>query len=312
MNRILIVLLTFISFGISNPFLAAPKAQFDAGQCPDQHPLFAWQIQGLDKPVYLMGTIHFGNPSMYPLDSQIVQAIQSSEVLVGELALDPQTQMKAALALQQFGMIQEPGKTLKDQIEAEVYQDFVKKAELVGLPSMMYQKLKPWAAGMFISVFDLKRLGIHEHDGVEVRVKQIYGSSKPNEGLETPLSQIQAFDQLKDANGFLRMSLRDDKSLVKEMNKLLNSWKCGDISQMNQVVKEESFDLIEDPKFLRALVEDRNHKMVQEIVSRYLKTPRAAFIMVGAAHFVGDEGILKLLSQQGYELKQLETLQKID
>ncbi|MEE8305402.1 MAG: TraB/GumN family protein, partial [Candidatus Tectomicrobia bacterium] len=37
----------------------------------------------------------------------------------------------------------------------------------------------------------------------------------------------------------------------------------------------------------------------------YFKTPATEFVLVGAAHLVGEQGILKLLAERGYTISRL-------
>ena len=37
----------------------------------------------------------------------------------------------------------------------------------------------------------------------------------------------------------------------------------------------------------------------------YLKTPEVEFVIVGAAHLVGSEGVLNKLKQKGFKVSQL-------
>lgn len=305
----LYLILTLVSFASSNNlFLSTKNTPLTAGSCPDQHPLMVWEITSLKQPIYLMGTIHFGNSSMYPLDPQVVEAITQSDILVSEIEISPEAKAQAALAMQSSIMIQDPNQSLQKMIADSTYKQLGAKAQTLGLPLSALNRMQPWAIGMTLTVMQIKTLGINEEEGIENQVLKIFGTEKPNQGLESPQSHVKIFSKLTDHDGFLQASLKSQTDIVQEMNAMLNAWKCGDNSRMEQILLDDAFNEINDTPFLRALMQDRNHHMTQAIIQDYIKSEKSAFVMVGGAHFFGKEGILELLSKKGYQVRQLEAL----
>jgi uncharacterized protein YbaP (TraB family) len=63
----------------------------------------------------------------------------------------------------------------------------------------------------------------------------------------------------------------------------------------------------EDKKLIpiyEKLVIERNRKMVSKI-EEYLKEKETFFVIVGAGHLVGNQGIIELLKGKGFLLEQL-------
>ncbi|MDD4194832.1 MAG: TraB/GumN family protein [Syntrophorhabdaceae bacterium] len=54
----------------------------------------------------------------------------------------------------------------------------------------------------------------------------------------------------------------------------------------------------------KKIMTDRNRNMTKRI-STYLKSGGRVFVVVGAGHMVGDEGIIELLRKEGYRVDQL-------
>ena len=52
------------------------------------------------------------------------------------------------------------------------------------------------------------------------------------------------------------------------------------------------------------LIYERNRRMVSKIQD-FLGTGDTYFIVVGAGHLVGSEGIIRLLEKRGYRVEQL-------
>ncbi len=53
-----------------------------------------------------------------------------------------------------------------------------------------------------------------------------------------------------------------------------------------------------------AMLQDRNPHMA-DVAEQYLKSKEIAFVMVGAAHLVGVDGVLRILEKRGYKVEQV-------
>ena len=63
----------------------------------------------------------------------------------------------------------------------------------------------------------------------------------------------------------------------------------------------------DDPElqaFYRKLLDERNVAMV-ETIDGWLAGDEDVFVVVGAAHYGGEMGILKLLQEKGHEVEQI-------
>ncbi len=56
--------------------------------------------------------------------------------------------------------------------------------------------------------------------------------------------------------------------------------------------------------FKNKLLDERNERMVDKLMDCF-KTGKKYLVIVGAAHMVGEKGLIQLLKKKGYSLKQL-------
>ncbi|HQG33228.1 MAG TPA: TraB/GumN family protein, partial [Deltaproteobacteria bacterium] len=77
---------------------------------------------------------------------------------------------------------------------------------------------------------------------------------------------------------------------------ILKAWKTGDVKDMDAIT---SVSLDEYPEIRRALFDERNTGWVSSI-EKQMKKDGDTFVIVGAGHLVGEEGILSLLQKKGY------------
>jgi uncharacterized protein YbaP (TraB family) len=57
------------------------------------------------------------------------------------------------------------------------------------------------------------------------------------------------------------------------------------------------------PTAYKSLFTDRNNDWIPKI-ENYLRGDKVAFVIVGLAHFYGADGLLELLKNKGYKIKQ--------
>jgi hypothetical protein len=74
--------------------------------------------------------------------------------------------------------------------------------------------------------------------------------------------------------------------------------------KMEQLIFEGMETTPDIKSFYEKFLFERNLRMLDKI-RQYLEQKDTTFVIVGAAHLVGEKGILKLLVQQGFTPRQL-------
>ncbi len=80
---------------------------------------------------------------------------------------------------------------------------------------------------------------------------------------------------------------------------MVRAWATGDVEALDEYVNG---DLREDePEVYEAVIVQRNRNWIPQIEA-VLEGEGTVFIAVGAGHLPGDEGVIELLRDQGYEV----------
>jgi uncharacterized protein YbaP (TraB family) len=87
---------------------------------------------------------------------------------------------------------------------------------------------------------------------------------------------------------------------------MIVAWLAGDEREFRRLFDLESGDSPEVQAFMRRLLEDRNVGMADKIAS-YLQMPGTTFVLVGAAHLTGPEGIVALLEARGLKGRRINS-----
>ncbi len=266
---------------------------------------FLWQIQSNTNTSYILGSIHFLKKDMYPLNKKIENAFEESSVLVVEANLSNDKIAEAILLIMQRGMYA-GDKILKNNISKKTYTLAEKKLKEYGMDISNFQKFKPWFLAMTITSFELMKLGLDPNFGIDkyfldkaLKKKEILEL----EGAEFQVNLLDSFSA-EQQDKFLFYTLKEASKSRKQVGGMVKAWSEGNAFEMEKILYESIQNLPELKDFYRKLIDDRNEKMVEKIES-FLKTKKKFFIVVGAGHLIGKNGIIQLLRNRGVNLTQL-------
>jgi len=263
---------------------------------------FMWKVEGEGGSAYLLGSLHVLTPEWYPLHPTINRAFDESNVLVEEIdiaeASDP-TLMMSALAK---AMLTD-GRTLDKLIAADLYADVKKRSEAVGMPMIAVDRMKPWLVAISLMTPTLQAAGFKPELGVD---KHFYdravNAKMPRQALETLQYQLDRFDGLPMPlqEAMLRSTLNDLDMEVGNIKEMAQTWASGNVAALEKMTLAS---LKEFPELYTRLLLERNHNWIPH-VERCLKQNAGCFIVVGAAHLVGPDGLPTLLEKKGYKVTQ--------
>ena len=256
--------------------------------------------------VYILGSIHLAKPEIYPLDKVIEQAYNSSDVLVVELdAESPESAMAMQTAMVQLGMYPN-GKSLKTELSSQTYKQLEAYAVKTGLPLQMLEQMRPWVVILQLSVMEMMRLGYSPELGIDKHfVDQAKRDKKSILALETIEEQMALLSRDDKAyqDNLLRYTLESMSEMEPMLNSLSSSWKEGDAKTIENMFLLSMKDDKSLNEIYDALITERNYKMTEK-VQGFLKTDKDYFVVVGAGHVIGKEGIVDLLQKRGYKVDQ--------
>jgi uncharacterized protein YbaP (TraB family) len=217
--------------------------------------------------------------------------------------------MKASTMLLQKGMYTGE-ETLKANISEKTFQLVEDKLKELGMDISGFQTFKPWMVAMTIEGMELMKLGFTPNYGIDKYFIDKASTSTPGkkeivelEGLEYQVKLFESFSK-EENEKFLISAIMEANQLEKEIDAMVNAWTIGDVGKMEQLLIQNIQKHPELKVLYKKILDDRNEKMVEKIIS-YLKTDKKYFIVAGAAHMVGRKGIIQLLKENGFKVKQL-------
>ncbi|PCI50545.1 MAG: hypothetical protein COB49_03600 [Alphaproteobacteria bacterium] len=264
-----------------------------------------WQVKRGDGTVYLLGSFHLLPKNYQWFDGIISQSFNRAQELVMEAKMTPE----ATAAIQ--GMVIQnaffkPQDNLQNYLDDVHYDKMLKQAKnLMGMDEETARKMKPWFMALQISIISIMSSGMDPDSGVDRYLEDLARkSAKTISGLETPEQSMNALIKhpMSVQAALLADTLDKLDDFMSYINNYLEAWASGDGDRMVKTMVE---DMAEQPEMYDAMLVSRNKNWLPAI-ERYINGGRTIFIVVGAAHLVGQDGIVKMLEARGYRVDKIQ------
>ena len=261
-----------------------------------------WQISDGKNTLYLGGTFHMLKPSDYPLPEEFEQVYNKVSWLVFETDMD---QLESSEFQQKFlqSMTLPTGQILADHLSAQAYAELIRYAAENNIDTARLQRYTPQMVALIITIEELKRYGLTA-EGVDTFIgNKAKKDSKIVSKLESTDDQIHYISTMGEGNesNLILQTIADMKDLPKELTAMTNAWRTGnDEALFNTGIKP----MLEDyPKIYQSLLVERNNNWIGKI-EKLIAQPEKKFILVGALHLIGQDGLLQQLKDRGYQVQQ--------
>jgi uncharacterized protein len=263
---------------------------------------FAWKVAGKGGAVYLVGSVHLLSSDFYPLPPSLDAAYKDSDLLLEEVDMAELTDPVSQMALLSKGML--PSSTPLDTvISPATYALLTKRAEALGVPAAPFKMLKPWMAALTLVQLEWQQAGFDPQLGLDKHFYDLANSNgKEVIGLETAESQVDRFDKMPERmqEQMLRSELAEMETEQTGLRALLTAWRTGDSAAIEKMLLGSFSD---NPAAYNSLITERNRNWMPQLET-CLRRSSPCFVVVGAAHVVGPQGLLAMLQQRGYRIEQ--------
>jgi len=293
------IMLGFLGLVWGNPALVAGGTQ----EVPAaESPQILWKVQSPQNAIFLAGSIHVLQEHHYPLHNAFDDAFKKSSRVMFEVDLDGQSSPLAQMNMLRKGLYLN-GETLPNVLSSGSYATAKANMTELGMHIEDFHRMKPWMAATAVMALELQKLGFESAYGVDRHFfEKAQAAGKDIQGLETVEFQLDLFDQLPllIQEQFLLQTLEDLKTLDTQVSEMVKAWKHGDI----QALEELLVGMRKYPELNQVLVVNRNNNWLPHI-EQALQEKEPVFIVVGALHLLGNEGLIALLKEKGYRVEQL-------
>lgn len=275
---------------------SAPQAHADG-----KH--FLWRVSKGGESLYLAGSVHVLRPSDYPLPAVMEQAFSGSAGLVEELDLNQVDQEDTQAQVMQLGSYP-PGQGLQSALSPALYERLTKIASQDGLDMATLDRFKPWLVSITLLEAQLMRSGYDAGDGADQHfAAEAQATHKPVIGLEQMQYQLGLLAGLSaaDQQALLLQSLDESTGFDAEMQQMIGAWHTGDVAALEKLLTQEFSGY---PEVYKTVLVSRNQAWAPRLEA-LMASGKQYFVIVGALHLVGPDGLLQRFKKDGFNVEQL-------
>lgn len=251
--------------------------------------------------VYLMGSIHILTDKTLPFPDYVTEVYNKCETLAVE-------KIPSDSSEPYFGAYKLSSRKIYDELSDATYRS---AKDFLMSRGLYFEHFDDYNADFWYSlVYEAVVSGIKNIDytkGVDQYFielaqkdgKQLIGIDSSIEGgLPTPSIELEEY--------MICDLLSNSERAAADLAEVYANWAGGDIDKLIEVDWSKiPKELLDDyARYQKALTTDRNVVMTDNI-EKLLQQGDDAFVIVGAAHFAGDEGIISLLEQRGYSVDRI-------
>lgn len=298
--------------------------QENLSQQSDRH--FLWKVSDEDSFVWVLGSMHFGDTTFYPMDTVIENAFYDAEELAVEINVNNDA-VSQQLSEQRRNLGTLPDDvTLQQVLPKEMWKALDSICSDWSYPIANLMRLRPWNAATMLSSVAIQRTGIDASMGVDaVLLERAESEGKRIVEIETASEQIGALaGKVADSSGlntsadttapvndedgifYLHNTLREISKVDSLVSTMITAWKSGNDSLLNLVLETHnpSENSEAESRLEENLYTKRNVKMA-DAIAMFLKENRNIFVVVGVAHLALNTGnVIELLENRGYKLQR--------
>lgn len=289
-------------------FVAIAAVLFLVGTDPayskSKNKSFLWKVTHKNAIVYILGSIHAVDESIYPLSKNIEKSFKESSNLVVEVDILSAFNEEFINLTMKLGMYLD-GDSLKNNIDKTLYENISSEIKDYGMSMDQLNYMKPWFAASTIMQLKLAKLGYNPLLGIDLYFLQKAKKTKNILELESADFQLRLLGGMPEnlQELFLKQAMQDNALMKTEMEKLINFWSVGDIAGLEEIIYDSYNENPEFKPLLDELIVNRNHNITKKI-EEFLTTDDSYFVVVGAGHLVGQDGIINILRSKKYKLAQ--------
>ncbi|MDP8232604.1 MAG: TraB/GumN family protein [Candidatus Zophobacter franzmannii] len=287
---------------------------------------FIWKATKGENILYLVGSIHAGDMSMYPLNDVYWESLNKSDAIAVEADVYGQMEgfatadNKAGLELtgllmSMIGkMFYSDGDSLAAHLSPKTCREVVTFFKEFDTGSSPYgslfmgfgiSKLRPGMIALIMEGMALEKANLQPELGIDYSfLKQAHHTEQPIIELEGIEEQLSIFLDMSDesAEYILNDSMNRMDDSGEEFKKLVKYWVEGNEKKILKMLNDDKSTGYEE--FSEEFLYARNRTMLTRSLEAMDEYP-TLFMVVGAAHIIGKGGLIEMFKEEGFKIKRM-------
>ena len=281
-----------------------------------------WRVTDGEHTLYLLGTIHVGDERIDGALAAVGDLFDKCDALAVEFDIVAFENDLAASVGEIRQFLYTDGTTVRDHLPEELYEKSLEIIQSGGDYSPLMERYNLAIWDQMLEQELIKPSGLSPEYGMDgLLLDRAYERGMEILEVESAHFQYGLMNDFPEELYVLLIgeTLEEADSYCDDLNEMYDAWLSGDTETLGEYVigteeeveaEEDEEDLTEDQiemleEYDRKMLDERNLGMAEKAES-YLKSGKTVFFAVGAAHMLGDSGLVKLLTDKGYEVTRVE------
>ena len=257
-----------------------------------------------DAVFYIYGSIHAAPPEAIPPPVVVREAFDRSALLVTEIPMSDD--LFATMTMQMMELMFYPdGESLRDLFSPNEWRQVVSWASSAGIPPDMIGQMRPWAASLMVAESAPVPPGFSVANGLDLYFGN-KGTARrmSNVGLETLDEQIALLSAgTEEEQAAALLEAIEQVATATQTIDLYAAWRDGDALAIEDLILEGIGDA--ESEAYQQLLTIRNRNWAQTMSEELSDATGPVFVVVGAAHLVGQDSLLELLRGEGFAVRRV-------
>lgn len=273
-----------------------------------------WTATKDSAAITVVGTMHIYDPRLEDLRTKLAKTITGADLVMLEATPEEEAKLQNLITTDPGRLFIVDGPTLPELVDEETWQLIASAASERGIPPFMAAKMQPWYLSLTLAVpscamSDMMQ-GVRGLDHMIMQDAEAAGV--PMQAVEpyTTLFDLFEDDSFDEQIDMLRVSMLVpdlqeqmfvamlDRYFAEDIGRLweMSRIAMSDVPDLDPVEANAMFDEMED-----ALLKTRNRNWIP-VITEASETHDNILLAVGAGHLIGNEGVLRLLENEGWTI----------
>ncbi len=265
---------------------------------------FQWEVKKGNKTMYLIGTMHPINNGYEYFTKTIKEILRSTDVLAVEINPSEDELLKINVEGTYSG-----GKSIEDELNKKQIKNLKSICKEVNYDYEKIRVLKPYLVVHNLQSILYERSGLAMETFDDMLIKNSLNKNKRVVELETIGFQVNLLNKVNGIDALkVNLDLHKDgkfiengKDIINYSKELMNGYSKGDSKVMEEAIKFQK----QNKKEYNLMIKDRNINMVKKMEGFFNENGVYA-IAVGSLHFFGEDGIVNIMKNKGYEVTRIK------
>ena len=287
------------------------------------HQGILWRASKGKARITMVGTYHFDHPMHAQTVARLAPMMAEADALLVEMGPKEEEQLKSAM-LSDPALIMDPtGPTLPERLEPQAWKEVSALLAERGIPAVMASKMRPWYVSMMMGMspcmlqqvaldggvdgLDWQLMDLAEKDGLPIQaleswdtVLKLFGGLTPQEEVDMILYTLPAARHADD----YAVTMTD----AYVAGDVWQIWEFGriDAYRSSGLPKAEVDRLTDEAQVL--LMDARNQSWIAPLTAAAKAAAakdKGIVAAFGALHLPGEQGVLRLLEKDGWNIERL-------